>query len=57
MKTKQYSTEVKTRAIELLIESQKNYPSLWAATQAMAPKIGGSTEFGPYCTLRNFVEF
>ena len=28
MKTKQYSTEIKTRAVELLIESQKDYPSL-----------------------------
>ena len=38
MKTKQYSTEVKTRAVELLIESQKDYPSLWAAIQAIAPE-------------------
>ena len=40
MKAKQYTTEVKTRAVELLIESQKDYPSLWAATQAIAPKFG-----------------
>ena len=31
MKNKQYRAEVKTRAVELLIESQKDYPSLWAA--------------------------
>lgn len=37
MKTKQYSTEIKPRAVELLIESQKDYPSLWAAIQAIAP--------------------
>ena len=35
MKTKQYSTEIKTRAVELLIESQKDYPSLWAVTSAV----------------------
>lgn len=40
MKTKRYPTEVKTRAVELLIESQKDYPSTWAAIQAIAPKFG-----------------
>ncbi len=38
MKSKQYRAEVKTRAVELLIESQKDYPSLWAAIQAIAPE-------------------
>ena len=38
MKSRQYATEVKSRAIELLIESQKDYPSLWAAIQAIAPE-------------------
>ena len=38
MKNKQYRAEVKTRAVELLIESQKDYPSLWAAIQAIAPE-------------------
>ena len=49
MKTKQYSTEIKTRAVELLIESQKDYPSLWAAIQAIAPKFGCTPE-----TLRSW---
>ena len=49
MKTKQYPTEVKTRAIELLIESQKDYPSMWAAIQAIAPKFGCTPE-----TLRSW---
>jgi transposase len=44
MKSKQYSAEVKTRAVELLIESQKDYPSLWAATQAISPKFGCTPE-------------
>ena len=39
MKSKQYRAEVKTRAIGLLIESQKDYPSMWAAIQAIAPKF------------------
>ena len=38
MKSKQYRAEVKTRAVELLIESQKDYPSLWAAILAIAPE-------------------
>lgn len=37
-----YSTEIKTRAVEILIESQKDYPTLWAAIQAIAPKFGCS---------------
>ena len=49
MKSKQYPTEVKTRAVELLIESQKDYPSLWAAIQAIAPKFGCTPE-----TLRSW---
>ena len=49
MKSKQYRAEVKTRAIELLIESQKDYPSLWAAIQAIAPKLGCTPE-----TLRSW---
>ena len=44
MKSKQYQTEVKTRAVELLIESQKDYPSLWAAIQAIALKFGYTPE-------------
>ena len=39
MKSKQYPTEVKKRAVELLIESQKDHPSLWAAIQAIATQI------------------
>ncbi len=38
MKSKQYRAEVKKRAVELLIESQKDYPSLWASIQAIAPE-------------------
>ena len=49
MKSRQYRAEVKTRAVELLIESQKDYPSLWAAIQAIAPKFGCTPE-----TLRSW---
>ena len=49
MKSKQYRAEVKTRAVELLIESQKDYPSLWAAIQAISPKFGCTPE-----TLRSW---
>ena len=49
MKSKQYRAEVKKRAVELLIESQKDYPSLWEAIQAIAPKLGCTPE-----TLRSW---
>ena len=49
MSKKPYPTEVKTRAVELLVESQKDYPSLWAAIQAIAPKFGCTPE-----TLRSW---
>ena len=49
MKSKQYTTEVKKKAVELLIESQKDYPSLWAAIQVIAPKFGCTPE-----TLRSW---
>jgi len=44
MKNKQYSTEIKNRAVELLIDSQKDYPTLWVAIQAIAPKIRSTLE-------------
>ena len=46
MKTKLYP-EIRERAVQLLIESEKDYPSNWAAVSAIAPKIG--------CTLKHFV--
>jgi len=49
MKNKQYSTEIKTRAVEMLLESQKDYPTLWSAIQAIAPKFGCTPE-----TLRSW---
>lgn len=49
MSKKPYTTEIKTRAVKLLIESQKDYPSLWAAIQAIAPKFGCTPE-----TLRSW---
>ncbi len=44
MKTKQYSAETKQRAIDLVIEAQKDHPSLWSAIQSVAPKIGCTPE-------------
>ena len=32
------------RAVQLLIESEKDYPSTWAAITAIAPKIGCTPE-------------
>jgi transposase-like protein len=39
-KTKQYLPEVKERAVRLVQEARKDYPSRWAAVESIAPKIG-----------------
>ena len=44
-----YTPEIRERAVQLLIESEKDYPSLWAAIQAIAPKFGCTPE-----TLRSW---
>ncbi len=39
-----YTPEIRDRAVQLLIESEKDYPSTWAAITAIAPKIGCTPE-------------
>lgn len=39
-KTNKYSPEVKERAVRLVQEARKDYPSLWATVASIAPKIG-----------------
>ncbi len=39
-----YTPEIKERAVRLLLESAKDYPSTWAAITAIAPKIGCTPE-------------
>ena len=39
-----YTPEIRERAVELLIESEKDYPPNWAAITAHAPKIGCTPE-------------
>lgn len=35
-----YSPEVRERAVRLVQEARKDYPSQWAAVESIAPKIG-----------------
>ena len=42
-KTNKYSPEVKERAVRLVQEHRGDYPSLWAAVESIAPKIGCSS--------------
>ena len=49
MKKPKYTPEIRDRAVQLLIESEKGYPSTWAAIAAIAPKIGCTPE-----TLRSW---
>ena len=39
-----YTPEIRERSVQLLIESEKDYPSTWAAITAIAPKIGYTTK-------------
>ena len=48
--TKQYSAEVRERAVLLVQEHEHEHSSQWAAIQSIASKIGCSAE-----TLRNWV--
>ena len=43
-KTNKYSPEVKERAVRLVQEARKDYPSLWSAIESIAPKIGCSAQ-------------
>lgn len=39
-KLPKYSPEVRERAVRLVQEHRGDYPSLWAAIESIAPKIG-----------------
>ncbi len=49
MKTRNYTPEIKERAVRMLIEAASDYPSTWSAIQTIAPKIGCTPE-----TLRSW---
>lgn len=50
-KPNKYSPEVRERAVRLVQEARKDYPSLWAAIESIAPKIGCATQ-----TLHDWVK-
>lgn len=39
-KSKKFSPEVRERAVRMVLEHRGEYPSLWAAVESIAPKIG-----------------
>ena len=39
-KSNKFSPEVRERAVRMVLEHRGEYPSLWAATRSIAPKIG-----------------
>ncbi|ASD89088.1 hypothetical protein LFZ16_24320 [Salmonella enterica subsp. enterica serovar India str. SA20085604] len=43
-KNTRFSPEVRQRAIRMVIESQNDYGSQWAAISSIAPKIGCTPE-------------
>jgi transposase len=40
-KSTKFSPEVRERAVRMVQEHRNEYPSLWAAIESIAPKIGG----------------
>ena len=38
--SKKFSSEVRERAVRMVLEHRGEYPSLWAAIESIAPKIG-----------------
>ncbi len=49
-RTKRYSPEVRERAVRMVLEHERDYPSQWAAIGSIAQKIGCTAE-----TLRKWV--
>ncbi len=45
-----YPTEVRQRAVRLVLDHEHDYPSQWAAIRSVAEKIGCTAE-----TLRNWI--
>ena len=39
-KSNRFSPEVRERAVRMVLEHRGEYPSLWAAVESIAPKIG-----------------
>ena len=39
-KANKFSSEVRERAVRMVLEHRGQYPSLWAAIESIAPKIG-----------------
>lgn len=50
-KSNRFAPEVRERAVRLVQEHRDEYPSLWAAAQSIAPKIGCTAE-----TLQEWVK-
>jgi len=40
IKSNKFSPEVRKRAVRMVLEHREEYPSLWAAVESLAPKIG-----------------
>ena len=43
-KSKKFSPEIHERAVRMVQEHRGEYPSLWAAVESIAPKIGCSSK-------------
>ena len=55
-KTNKFPPEVRERAVRLVQEHRSEYPSLWAAVESIAPKIGCVPQTVPIWVNRNEVD-
>jgi transposase len=39
-KSNRFSSEVRERAVRMVLEHRSEYPSLWATIESISPKIG-----------------
>ncbi len=53
-KNTRFSPEVRQRAIRMVLESQGEYDSQWAAICSIAPKIGCTPEASAYFAKAEF---
>lgn len=51
-----FSPEVRERAVRMVQENRGSYPSLWAAIESIAPKIGCVPQTLNECVKRDEVD-
>lgn len=56
-KSNKFSPEVRERAVRMVQEHRADYPSLWAAIESIAPKIGWPLVLSLYVCWKASIDF